>query len=86
MKVGPALLWILAVSSALVGALAGIVFEGLLDKYFMLAANLDALGIVEEDRGRLGEVLSTLAGATLGAAFVGLVAFVVYGLFLSTRR
>ncbi len=85
MKVRPTLLWIFAVVSALAGALAGIVFEGLPDKYLMLAANLRTYGIMAIS-SRMAEVLTTVVGAALGAAFVGLTAFVIYRLFLSTRR
>ena len=85
MKVRPTLLWLLIVASALVGALTGIVFEGLLDKYLMLAATLSKYGIVG-DIGRMEEVLSTVIGAALGTVFVGLTAFVIYKVFLYTRR
>ncbi len=85
MEVRPALLWILAVISALVGALAGIVFEGFLDKQLVIAAILRKYAIAD-DVGVAEEVFSTVIGAALGAAFVGLMAFVVYRLFLSARR
>jgi hypothetical protein len=79
-KVHPALLWVLVVLSGLVGAVAGILVEGFLDK--LLLQKYDIVG----DNGILEEALATVIGATLGAAFVGLLAFVAYRLFLSTRR
>ena len=85
-KVRPALfLWVLAVISALVGALAGIVFEGLLDKYLIVSAYLRELGLTE-GVDRVAEVFSTVIGAALAAAFVGLLAFVAHRLFLSMRK
>jgi hypothetical protein len=78
-KVRPVLLWILVLVSAFVGALAGIVFEGLLDKYLLVTETLRKNGVMEASM--MGEVLTTGVGAALGAAFVGLTAYVIYRLF-----
>ena len=81
MKVRPALLWALVMGSALVGALAGTIFEGVLDKYLMLPAILGRFGLAHVE-----EVVSTAIGALLATAVVGLLAFTVYMWFSYKRR
>ena len=82
MKVRPALLWALVMGSALAGALAGIIFEGVLDKYVMLPAILTRFGVAPI----FEEVTSTAIGAVLGMAVVGFAAFTAYTWFSSQRR
>jgi hypothetical protein len=45
MEVRPILLWGIVTGSALVGAVAGTVFEGVIDKYLMLPERLEELGL-----------------------------------------
>ena len=61
MKVRPALLWELPVTSALVGALAGTIFEGVLDKYLMLPTILGSFELAHVE-----EVVSNSTSRQLG--------------------
>jgi hypothetical protein len=90
MKVRIALLWALVTGSALAGALAGTIFEGFIDKYLMLPARLTEIGLAQI-LGEVGftlaeEALSTVIASILGAALVGLVALMIYTVFVSKRR
>ena len=83
-KVHPALFLALIMASALVGALAGIIFEGLLDKYLMLSIILGKFGIAQAE-----EVFSTVIGAVLATTIVGLVGYIAltaYTMFSSRHR
>jgi hypothetical protein len=81
MNVRPAILWALVMGSALAGALAGTLFEGVLDKYLMLPAILGRFGLAQVE-----EVVSTAIGALLATAIVGLLAFTAYTWFSHKRR
>ncbi len=90
MEVRPILLWGIVTGSALAGAVAGIVFEGVIDKYLMLPASLEKIGLAQmlgDSRLSLAEeAFSTVVAAVLGAALVSLVTFVIYTAFFSKRR
>jgi hypothetical protein len=75
-KVHPALFLVLIMASALVGALAGIIFEGLLDKYLMLPIILGKFGIAQAE-----EAFSTVIGAVLATTIVGLVGFIALAIY-----
>jgi hypothetical protein len=75
-KVHPALFLVLIMASALVGALAGIIFEGLLDKYLMLPVILGKFGIAQAE-----EAFSTVIGAVLATTIVGLVGFIALAIY-----
>ena len=89
MEVRPILLWGIVTGSALAGAVAGTVFEGVIDKYLMLPASLEKIGLAQmlgEPRLSLAEeAFSTVMAAVLGAALVSLVTFVIYTAFFSKR-
>jgi hypothetical protein len=89
MKFRPALLWVLVTGSALAGALAGTTFEGFIDKYLMLPARLEnfrlAQALGEFGLALVEEAFSTVVAAVLGAALVGLLAYIIYKAFLSER-
>ena len=70
MEVRPLLCWLISVTSALIGALAGILFEGVLDKFFYVNT----------------EVISSVTAAVLSAVFVGLVLLIGYRLILYMRK
>jgi hypothetical protein len=61
-----------------VGALAGIIFEGLLDKYLMLPIILGKFGIAQAE-----EAFSTVIGAVLATTIVGFIALAIYTTFSS---
>ena len=90
MEVRPILLWGLVTGSALAGAVAGTVFEGVIDKYLMLPASLERFGLAQmvgESRVSLAEeAFSTVIADVLGAALIGLVAFISYTAFFSKHR
>ena len=90
MEVRPILLWGLVTGSALAGAVAGTVFEGVIDKYLMLPARLERFGLAQmvgESRVSLAEeAFSTVIADVLGAALIGLVAFIIYTAFFSKHR
>ncbi len=90
MEVRPILLWGLVTGSALAGAVAGTVFEGVIDKYLMLPASLERFGLAQmvgESRVSLAqEAFSTVIADVLGAALIGLVAFIIYTAFFSKHR
>ncbi len=90
MEVRPILLWGLVTGSALAGAVAGTVFEGVIDKYLMLPASLERFGLAQmvgESRVSLAEeAFSTVIADVLGAALIGLVAFMIYTAFFSKHR
>jgi ABC-type Fe3+-siderophore transport system permease subunit len=90
MEVRPILLWGIVTGSALAGAVAGTVFEGVIDEYLMQPAILEKIGLAQmlgEPRFSLAkEAVSTVMAAVLGAALVSLVTFVIYTAFFSKRR
>jgi hypothetical protein len=90
MKVRPILLWMIVTESALAGAVAGTVFEGVIDKYLMLPAKSRKIGleqmIGQPTLGLAEEAFSTVIAAVLGAALIGLVTFIIYTAFFSERR
>ena len=77
MEIRPALLWALVTGSALAGALAGTMFEGVIDKYLMLPTSLEnfrwAQMLGKSGLGLAEEAFSTVIACVLGAALVGLV-------------
>ncbi len=81
MEVRPLLFWILSTIIALVGALLGILFEGILDNTLLAG--------MEGYRALVGEGLSTVIGALLAAALGGLInsiIFVGYQWFSDKRK
>jgi hypothetical protein len=90
MEVRPILLWVIVTGSALAGAVTGTVFEGVIDKYLMLPASLEKIGLAQmlgEPRLSLAEeAFSTVIADVLGAALIGLVTFILYTAFFSERR
>ena len=66
-EVRPLLFWIFSTIIALIGSLLGILFEGTLDK--TLLAGVDVM---------IGEVVSTVIGALLAAAFGGLISLIIF--------
>jgi hypothetical protein len=86
MKVCPAFLWALVMGSALAGALAGTIFEGVLDKYLMLPAVLERYGLAHLGPADVEEVVSTTIAALLATLVVGLLAFTAYTWFSYKRR
>ena len=85
MRVRPALLWALVMGSALAGALAGTVFEGVLENYTMLPAILGRFGLAHVGPVDVEEVVLTAIGALLATAVVGLLAFTAYTWFSYKR-
>ncbi len=90
MEVRPILLWGIVTGSALAGAVVGTVFEGVIDKYLMLPASLEEIGLAQILGGpKLSlaeEALSTVVADVFGAALIGLVTFIIYTAFFSERR
>jgi hypothetical protein len=70
--------------------MVGTVFEGVIDKYLMLPAGLEKFGLAQmlgdSGFGLAQEAFSTIFAAVLGAAFIGLVSFIIYTAFFSERR